>query len=112
MRHNKFLILMIFFSYFSAVFVQAAPALAKEKVETRKNKKGRIDRWIWRDQGVVTKTEHDRNGDGKPDLRILEDHGRFVSKEYDDNFDGKMDRIEKALPRGSSGRAPKAYATQ
>ena len=104
MRNRKFLILAVLFSCFSAAFVQAAPVPAKEKVEMRKNKKGRVDRWIWRDQGSVTKTEHDRNGDGKPDLRIFEDHGRFVSKEYDDNFDGKIDRIEKAPPRGSTGK--------
>ena len=56
--------------------------------------------------------EFDRNKDGKTDLRIFSEGDRFLRKEADDNFDGKMDRIEKALPRGSSGRAPKAYATQ
>ena len=77
---------------------------AAETLETRKNKNGKTVEWIYRRQGVVYKREYDRNGDGKPDYRVLEDHGRLVKKEFDNNFDGKADKIEKPLPRGSSGR--------
>ncbi len=70
-------------------------------VETRKNKKGKIDRWIYREGGVINKREYDRNGDGKPDLRIFEDHGHFLRKERDDNFDGKIEKVEEPSIRGS-----------
>lgn len=75
-----------------------------ETVETRKNKKGKIDRWIYRRDGVVYKREYDRNGDGRADFRVLEDHGIFLQKEYDLRYDGTFDKIEKAPARGSSGR--------
>ena len=78
-------------------------AKSGEQVEAVKNKKGRVNKWIYRKEGVVYKTEHDRNRDGKPDFRVIENHGRFLRKEYDDNFDGKFERIEKAAERGSSG---------
>ena len=89
-------------SVFLMVFLSGI-ASAAETVETRKNKKGKVDEWIYRKNGVVYKKEYDRNGDGKPDLRIFQSHGLLVRKEYDNNFDGKFEAVEKPLSRGSDG---------
>lgn len=66
---------------------------------------GKPDTWIYFDKsGSIYKREWDRNFDGKPDLRTLEDHHHLIEKHYDDNFDGKFELIQKAPPKGSSGR--------
>ncbi len=66
---------------------------------------GKPDTWIYFDKGgSIHKREWDRNFDGKPDLRTLEDHHHLIEKQYDDNFDGKFELIQKAPPKGSSGR--------
>ena len=88
----------------SASFLLALPARSGENVETRKNKKGQVDRWVYRRDGMIYRRDYDRNGDGNPDFRVIEDHGRLVRKEYDRNYDGKFDRVEKSLAQGSSGR--------
>ncbi len=82
----------------------SAKSTPVETVELKKNKRGKVDRWLYRKDGLVYKREYDRNGDGKPDFRVVEDHGRFIQKEYDLKYDGTFDKIEKAEPRGSSGR--------
>ena len=94
----------IVFILLPASFLSALPAKAAEEVETRKNKKGQVDRWIYRRDGVIYKREYDRNGDGKPDFRVIEDHGRLVRKEYDTHYNGKFDKVEKPPAHGSTGR--------
>ena len=85
----------------------AAVSLQAEAAETReavKNKKGVVDRWVYRRDGAVYQREYDRNGDGRADFRSLEVRGRLIRKEYDLNYDGKYERVEKPFARGSSGR--------
>ena len=85
-------------------FCQPAAIAAQDpQVETRTNKKGKIDRWIYRQNGEVVKREYDRNGDGKPDFRVIESHGRLVRKEYDNNFDGKFEKTERPPAPSSNG---------
>lgn len=131
-RIPKIIYLMTFCVVLANFFsgAQAAPA-PKETVETKdSNGDGKTDTWITRDgqrrvtmiatdgkhkdgkphhwvyykNGAVTKREWDRNFDGNADLRIYENRGLVLKKEYDDNFDGKFGRVEKPLPKGSSGK--------
>ena len=101
---KKRIVYKLGFAVLFTVFFWTMPAGAAEKILTHKNKKGRVNEWIYEKDGAIYKREYDRNGDGKPDLRILEDRGRLVRKEYDNHFDGKFEKIEKPLARGSSGR--------
>ena len=100
MRNKTWAVLVLF-------CLVSAPARSKdapvETIENGRNKKGVIDRWFFKRDGVIWKREYDRNGDDKADLRIIEDHGRLVQKEWDLGYNGTWDKIEKPLARGSSG---------
>ncbi len=62
------------------------------RVESDTNGDGKIDEWVYYEEGIPVKGEKDINGDGKPDTTLYYDpKGIIIRAESDTNGDGKID---------------------
>jgi len=62
------------------------------RVEGDTNADGKMDEWVYYENGIAVKGEKDLNGDGKPDTTMFYDaKGAITRTESDSNGDGKID---------------------
>jgi len=62
------------------------------KVESDINADGKVDEWVYYENGAAIKGEKDINNDGKPDTTLIYDSkGVVIRTEADANGDGKID---------------------
>jgi len=62
------------------------------RIETDTNGDGKMDEWVYYEEGVPVKGEKDLNADGKPDTVLIYDvKGVIIRSEADANGDGKID---------------------
>jgi len=65
---------------------------AVTRIESDVNADGKIDEWVYYENGVPVKGEKDLNADGKPDTTLIYDaKGVVIRTEADANGDGKID---------------------